>query len=48
MAGMFSDRAMIAVCEVRLPASVANPSTNSRLSSAVSDGVRLCASRMCG
>ncbi len=38
MAGMLSDRAMMAVCDVRLPASVAKPRTNSRLSSAVSDG----------
>ncbi len=48
MAGMLSERAMIAVCDVRLPASVAKPRTNSRLSIAVSEGVRLCASRMCG
>src|SRR5205823_2494367 len=45
---MLSDRAMIAVCDVRLPKSVAIPSTSSRFIVAVSDGVRLCATKMCG
>ena len=47
-AGMPNDRAMIAVCEVRLPRSSAIPRTCSRFIVAVSDGVRLWATRMCG
>ena len=45
---MLSERAMIAVCEVRLPRSVAMPRTRCRSIVAVSEGVRLCATRMCG
>ena len=47
-AGMLMERAMMAVCEVLLPTSVAKPSTSARFSWAVSDGVRLCATRTCG
>jgi hypothetical protein len=38
---MFSERAMIAVCDVRLPKSVAMPSTSWRFIVAASEGVRL-------
>ena len=38
----------LAVCDVRLPRSVAMPRTRSLFMVAVSDGVRLCATRMCG
>ena len=41
-------RAMIAVCDVRPPASVPNPSTFARFICAVSPGVRLCASTTWG
>ena len=40
-AGRFSDRAMMAECEVRLPASVAMPSTSLRSNPAVSDGRKI-------
>ena len=47
-AGIFSERAMIAVCDVRLPTSVANPRTSWRFSVAVSEGVILWATTTCG
>ncbi len=39
-AGMLSERAMIVVCEVRPPVSMAKPITRSRPSRMASDGVR--------
>ena len=39
-AGMRSDRARMAVCDVRLPTSVTNPSTFAESIIAVSEGVR--------
>jgi hypothetical protein len=45
-AGMKSDLAMIDVCDVRPPASVANPTIGRRLKWIVSDGVRSSARMM--
>ena len=44
--GISSERAMMALCEVRPPVSVATPRIESRRSAAVSDGVRSWATRI--